>query len=246
MEIMRPEDMTQQQLAEYAVEMLHRMMVHHTLWFREAEHQLGFEKALQAMDYAWSRTKEISGRRLAEELGYTQENGIPDALRDMPRTAQLRLIDAIAKNWLAQDGVWFQAIEFTEGMTEAKLCNDSTWGRFSPFEAHSIKKLLGMGDRPGLEGLERALNFRMYGRLNVQSCRREDGALLFYMNDCRVQRARIRKGLDDYPCKSGGMVEYTRFAAGIDDRIRTECLCCPPDAHPDDCFCAWRFTMPET
>lgn len=242
--IMRAEDMNQEQLADYVLEMLHRMMVHETLWFREVEHQMGFEKALKAMDYAWSRTKSISMKRFASELGFEQENGVPTALKQMPKENQLRLIDAIAKNWLAQDGVWFQAVEFVHGMNDAKRCNDSTWSRFSPFEAWSIKSLLGLGEHPGLEGLEKALNFRMYGRLNVQSCRWEDGSLIFEMNECRVQTARVRKGLDDYPCKSAGLVEYARFAEGIDDRIRTECIGCPPDGHPEAWFCAWKFYIP--
>jgi hypothetical protein len=58
-----------------------------------------------------------------------------------------------------------------------------------------------------------------------------------------VQAARKRKGLNDYPCKSGGMVEYTYFARSIDERIITECIACPPDAHPDEWYCAWRFRM---
>lgn len=240
-DLMRPEDMNQEQLAEYIIEMMHRMMVHHTLWFREVEHQMGFEAALEAMDYAWEKTEKISMKRLAGELGFEQENGIPEGLKNMEKEKQLSLADAIAKNWLAQDGVWFQAVEFAHGMNDAKRCNDSCWGRYSPFEAHSIKKLLHLEDHPGLEGLERALNFRMYGRLNVQSCRWEDGALIFEMNECRVQTARIRKGLDDYPCKSAGLVEYSRFAKGIDDRIKTTCIGCPPDAHPDNWFCAWKF-----
>ena len=52
-EIRQAEDMDTQQLAEYVVDLLHRMMVHHTLWFREVEHQLGFARALEAMDEAW-------------------------------------------------------------------------------------------------------------------------------------------------------------------------------------------------
>ena len=243
--ITRAEEMDQEQLAAYIIDMLHRMMVHQTLWFREVEHQLGFEKALQAMDYAWANTLKISGKRLAEELGYAQQGGLPTALLQLPREKQLSLIDAIAKNWLAQDGVWFQAVEFVDGMNDAKRCNDSTWSRFSPFEAHAIKKLLDLGEHPGLEGLERALNFRMYGRLNVQSCHWEDGALIFEMNECRVQSARVRKGLADYPCKSAGLVEYARFAQGIDSRIKTECLGCPPDAHPCNWFCSWKFTLAE-
>ena len=69
--------------------------------------------------------------------------------------------------------------------------------------------------------------------------------LVFEMNNCRVQSARNRKGLDDYPCKSAGLVEYSTFATAIDDRIKTECLGCPPDSHPDNWFCAWRFVIDE-
>lgn len=245
-EVMRAEDMTRPQLTELMLDMFHRMMVHHTLWFREVEHQLGFERALEAMEYAWSRSRNVTLKRMAEEFGFDLRDGVPSALLDMPESKQLSIIDAIAKSWLAQDGVWFQAVEFTRGMNDAKRCNDSTWGRFSPFEAWSIKRLLGMGEHPGLKGLERALNFRLYGRLNVQSTSWEgENCLIFHMNDCRVQSARVRKGLDDYPCKSAGLVEYTAFAEGIDPRIKTECICCPPDSHPAEWFCAWRFTIPD-
>ena len=244
-ELHRAEDMNEAQLAAYVIDLLHRMMVHHTLWFREVEHQLGFARALAVMDEAWEKTRKVAVGRLAGELGFTETDGVPDALRVMPKEKLLRLIDAIAKNWLAQDGLWFQSVEKAHGMNDAKRCNDSTWGRFSPFEAHAIKALLGLGEHPGLDGLERALGFRMYSRLNRQSCRRENGALIFAMNDCRVQSARVRKGLADYPCKSAGLVEYARFAEAIDDRIRTECLGCPPDTHPSEWFCAWRFTLED-
>jgi len=40
---------------------------------------------------------------------------------------------------------------------------------FSPFEAWSIKEFLGLPEQAGLEGLKKALRFRMYARINVQS-----------------------------------------------------------------------------
>jgi hypothetical protein len=58
-----------------------------------------------------------------------------------------------------------------------------------------------------------------------------------------VQDARRRKGLEDYPCKSAGVVEYSSFAQAIDPRIRTECMACPPDDIPDGLFCAWKFSI---
>jgi hypothetical protein len=104
--------------------------------------------------------------------------------------------------------------------------------------------MLGLPDSPGLPGLKKALQFRLYAFINEQSFSEEtDNSFVFRMNQCRVQNARKRKGLDDYPCKSGGLVEYTTFAETIDPRIITDCISCPPDPHPEDYFCAWKFSM---
>jgi len=247
MDIFRAEDMEQEQLAEFVMDILHRTMVHYTMWFREVEHQMGIEKALDALKIARTRAGKIQMKRWAELFGFEEKNGIPKALIDMPKEKLLTVADDLAKNWLAVDGIWFQAVEFSNGMNDAKRCNDSTWTRFSPFEAWSIKELLGMEEFPGLEGLAKALNFRTYGRLNRQSVHWEgEHAFVFQMNECRVQVARNRQGLDDYPCKSAGLVEYTTFAAAIDKRIKTECVGCPPDEHPEEWFCAWRFYIPQS
>ena len=63
------------------------------------------------------------------------------------------------------------------------------------------------------------------------------------MLECRVQIARQRKGLEDYPCKSAGIIEFTGFAKGIHPDIETTCLVCPPDDHPREFFCGWRFSL---
>jgi hypothetical protein len=65
------------------------------------------------------------------------------------------------------------------------------------------------------------------------------------MNDCRVQSARKRKGLDDFPCKLVGIAEYAYFAHTIDNRLRTQVISCPPDPHPEDYYCAWQFTLED-
>jgi hypothetical protein len=101
-----------------------------------------------------------------------------------------------------------------------------------------------LAENPGLEGLKTALQFRLYATINKQSIVKETSdSFVFQMNECRVQAARKRKGLEDYPCKSGGLVEYNTFAEAIDPRIQTECLSCPPDPHPEGYFCAWRFFL---
>ena len=240
----RVEDLSQEDTARLVVDMFHRIIIHYALWFTEVRHQMGMEKALDTLKIASDRSIGIQMKRLSKLLGFEMKDGIPLSLLNMPKESLLELLHTVGVNWLANDGVWFQAVEFESGMNDAKRCNDSCWAHFSPFEAWSIKKYLDLPQNPGLEGLKKALGFRLYARINTQSFIDEGpDSFVFQMNECRVQYARKRKGLDDYPCKSGGMVEYTYFARSIDSRISTECIGCPPDEHPDEWYCAWRFKI---
>ncbi len=98
----------------------------------------------------------------------------------------------------------------------------------------------------GIPALLEALAHRLYARLNTQEATEvSDARAVFVMRDCRVQSARKRKGLPDFPCKSVGVVEYAEFARAIDPRIETRCIACPPDDHPEDRWCAWEFTLAD-
>lgn len=239
-------DLSHEDLARFVVDMFHRIAVHHVLWFREVEHQMGLSKALEILDDAFTKSYNVQMNRFSKTFGFEMAEGVPKFLLDMPKEKLLESVKEIGANWLANDGIWFQAVEFSRGMNDAKRCNDSCWTRFSPFEAWSIKRFLELPEYSGLEGLRQALQFRMYASVNVQSIIDESpNSIVFQMNNCRVQAARKRQGLDDYPCKSAGLVEYSYFARAIDPRIKTECIGCPPDEHPEDWFCSWRFILEE-
>lgn len=243
----RIENLSKEELLNLLIDFMHRIIVHHALWFTEVRHQMGMPQALEMLDTVFGKSLGVQMKRLGGTAGFEVVDGLPAALSALDKAALLDLVDAVAKNWLANDGIWFQSVEFSRGMNDAKRCNDSCWGHFSPFEADRIKRMLALGQTPGLDGLARALNFRVYARLNTQSTVFEDDhTLVFRMNVCRVQAARQSKGLADYPCKSAGLVEYAYFARSIDSRIETECIGCPPDTHPADWFCAWRFKISNT
>jgi hypothetical protein len=242
--IQAPEDLNHEETARLILDFFHRTIMHHAMWFAEVQHQLGREKAWMVLRSAQESSYGIQMKRLAKTLGFEMQDGIPKPLLDLPHDALLALKESAALNWLANDGVWFQAVEFSNGMFDAKRCNDSCWAYFSPFEAWSIKRFLDLPENPGLEGLKKALRFRLYATINRQSIRDETPtSFVFQMNDCRVQAARRQKGLADYPCKSAGMVEYPTFAESIDPGIKTECIGCPPDEHPEGWYCAWRFRV---
>jgi len=226
------------------LDFFHRHMMHHAMWFAQVQQRLGKEKAWDALSSVYDKSMEIQTRRLSKVLDFELDDGLPAPLIKLSEEKRDELKEALGANWLANDGIWFQAVEFSEDMAKAKECNDACWGEFSPLEAWSIKKLLGLSENPGLEGLKQALEFRFYAFVNKQSVAEEtENSFVFRMNDCRVQSARKRKGLDDYPCKSAGIVEYTTFATAIDSRIMTTCICCPPDKHPETYYCSWKFEI---
>ncbi len=146
-------------------------------------------------------------------------------LRSLEKEELVRILMDDAKNWLAHDGLWFQAVEASHGMDAAIDADREAWRRFTVVEA---------------------LQHRLYARLNTQQVTElTETRAVFVMRDCRVQSARKRKGLPDFPCKSVGVVEYGNFARTIDPRIRTRCVACPPDAHPEDAWCTWEFTLED-
>ncbi|RLB62691.1 MAG: hypothetical protein DRI90_08535 [Deltaproteobacteria bacterium] len=165
-------------------------------------------------------------------------------LADLSKDQLIDLIEDGAKNWLAHDGLWFLAAEKQWGLDRAIDLDGQAWERFTVIEAKRIMKRHRIQPRAGLKGLDQALGWRLYAHLNVQEIvERDERSFVFRMKQCRVQTARHRDGRPDFPCKPVGLIEYSGFARTIDDRIRTECVCCPPDDHPDEYCCAWRFSL---
>ncbi len=165
-------------------------------------------------------------------------------LAGLSRDDLVGLIEDSAKNWLAHDGLWFQAFERAHGLGAAVRADSEVWRTFTVIEAKRIMERHGIAPDGGIPALVKALSFRLYAFLNRQDVvEQSETRVVFRMLDCRVQSARRRKGLADFPCKPVGLVEYEWFAKTIDPRIETHCSCCPPDKHPDEFWCAWEFTL---
>ncbi|MCL4516445.1 MAG: DUF6125 family protein [Firmicutes bacterium] len=165
-------------------------------------------------------------------------------ISDLSREQLAELLRDFGKRWLAHDGLWFQAIERKFGIDNAIELDIAAWEKFTVIEARRIMEFLGLTSGQGLPALEEALKFRLYALINQQEILRpDDRTLIFRMNKCRVQEARKRKGLEDFACKPVGLVEYSEFAKTIDPRIKTECIACPPDNHPEEFYCGWKFTL---
>jgi ubiquinone/menaquinone biosynthesis C-methylase UbiE len=168
------------------------------------------------------------------------------AFERMGREDLLKALDVFAKNWLAHDGCWFLAAEDRYGQEAAIDLDGRSWARFAVAEATRIMSAFQIPQGGGLEALSRVLQLRMYALINPQ--RMEWSAdrkrLRFTMESCRVQTARRRKGLPDFPCKPVGKIEFGHLARTVDPRIRVLCISSPPDPSGDG-GCIWEFTLEE-
>jgi hypothetical protein len=223
---------------------LGQVAIHYGMWFTEASRIIGLAGALECEGNIFERHSAGTIKRLLPHLEAYFEGANSGILTSKSRDELLILIREIAKTWVAGDGLWFQAIEEQEGMALAKKVNDSCWSLFARLESYKILGFLGIKGKGGLDTLDKAIRLRIYSSINSHSSEWDrEGNLLFQMLECRVQNARRRKGMADYPCKSAGIIEYSEFALGINPDIVTECICCPPEEVPNGQFCAWKFSL---
>ena len=181
---------------------------------------------------------------MSQKDNFTIIGGSTKKISDLSKEELLALLQDAAKNWLAHDGLWFRAVEEKFGFDAAIELDKKAWEVFTVIEVKRIKKRLGIKSDGGIPALVQALKFRLYAHINKQEVLEvEDKRCVFRMNTCRVQEARQRQGLANFPCKSVGLVEYSGFAETIDPRIHTKCLTCPPDQPSPGVWCAWEFSL---
>ena len=67
----------------------------------------------------------------------------------------------------------------------------------------------------------------------------------FRVVSCRVQEARLRKGLEIFPCKRVRFGYLRNFAKELNPNFEVECTVCPPDENPPDYWCEWEFRLKD-
>lgn len=98
-------------------------------------------------------------------------------------------------------------------------------------------------EEKGLKALAKIFKYYPWTMISNYVIDVKEDEIIVSVPHCSSQMARLRKGVGEYDCKGMHMGEFKNIIEEVDKDIVVECLFAPPDPHPKDMFCKWRFQL---
>jgi hypothetical protein len=155
-----------------------------------------------------------------------------------------KLVELCSRSAYTLDGLWFTLVEQKFGTDTALEIDTEVWRRLCLTQAKRILKYFSIKESSSIRNLIKVIELDpLLVVYKPETMELTDKQAILRCTDCPPQKARIRDGRGEFPCKPVGIALFTSYAKVVDPNIKLTCLTCPPDAHPPQFWCEWQFEI---
>ena len=163
---------------------------------------------------------------------------------DYPQIPAEKLVELCSRSLNTLDGLWFTAVEQEYGLDAALKLDEEVWRGLGLAQARRVKKGFAIKEDSPIRAVIRMLQVDpILVIYKPEIVALTDSKAIFRCTDCPPQKARIRDGRGEFPCKPVGIAFFGSYAQVADPGMKLSCLVCPPDAHPPQYWCEWQFEL---
>ena len=163
---------------------------------------------------------------------------------DYSQVPREKLVELCSGSLYTIDGLWFTLVEEKYGLDVALDIDVEVWRRLCLTHGRRLLKTFAIKNDNPIQALASMIQVDpILFIYKPEIVTLNDSKVVFRCTNCPPQKARIRDGRGEFPCKPAGIAMLAAYAELVDSRVKLSCLTCPPDPHPPQFWCEWQYEI---